>query len=177
MTPKTLFFEHQLSECKNEYENHMSGFNLLDNKAYQVLGFSGLLLGLSVSFLQQETLDFIMQTRHSLLYLIIFSILMLLLSIITGIVSVRIIKIKGVPSHHRSTEEYEDLKPISDDKFDIELYQNFISNKIRRWIISIENIKEANKRKAQKVFLSQLFCSMGLIIFGVIGVIIVLGNL
>ncbi len=172
MSAKEKMYENVLKLCLEEYSDKINIFNSLDSKAQQVIAFSGVLLGFLISFCKKETLEFLNEVNPFSIILCIVSISLLLGAISLSILSMRIIKLIGMPTYEEIKMEYLDLKEINEKDYKADNYYIFINNRIELWESTLKNIFTINKKKAKKVFLAQILCGCGLITLGFIGFII-----
>ena len=172
MSKKEELYENVLKSCEDEYKDKIGAFNQLDVKAQQVAGFSGVLLGVLISFCKKEVLEFLSSISFFCILFSILSIALLLVAISLSIYSMKIIKIIGMPTYEEIEREFNDLCDLNEDEFKVEYYYLFISSKIKMWKETFISISEANDKKAKNVFLSQIMCGSGLILLGFIAIII-----
>lgn len=172
MGTKEKIYENVLKACEEEYKDKISAFNQLDIKAQQVAAFSGVLLGVLISFCKKELLEFLSTISLWCIIFSLISIIFLLISICFSIFSMRIIKIIGMPTYDEIKSKFKDLCELHENEFQDEYYQLFISDKITMWEEAFISISVANEKKAKYVFVSQIMCGSGLIILGLIGIFI-----
>jgi len=177
MKAKKKIFENILKSSEDEYADLISAFDKLDSKAQHITGFSGLILGLFISLFRKDFLVFLKDINDLGVILCLVAVLLFLLSIISSILSIRIMRYTGMPSYEELEIIFNDVSKIKTNNINDDEYLSFLSTKIRMWKDSIFSINSINNKKARTVFIAQLLCGLGLLIFGILGVFVLKSHL
>jgi hypothetical protein len=173
MGVKNKIYDNVLKTCEDEYNDKIAIFNQLDSKAQQIAGFSGVLLGVLISFCKLEMLKFLGDISIWCLMLCLLSVVLLMVAIGFAIFSMKITKVIGRPAFNDIKTEFDDLCRVGDSNLKDEHYLNFISSQIRLWEASFESLFVTNERKAKCVHLAQIICGCGLLLLGLIAIVII----
>jgi len=167
MSIKEKIQEHVLKACEEEYKDKLDVFNHLDIKAQQLAGFAGVLLGVLITFCKRDVLNYLSSISLISIWGYMIAIVLLLISIILSIYSMRLIKIFGMPTFAEFETEIDDLLKLNEADLNEENYLNLVDGKIRTWKRTFISIEDANKKKARFVFTTQIVFATGLFMLGI----------
>ena len=170
MDVKIKLYENVLYACLDEHKDKISTFNQLDAKSQQVAGFSGVLLGVLITFCKIEVLEFLKSISLWSIIFCIFAIILLMSSIALSIYSMKIIRVVGMPTYQEMSKVFSDM--CTQEDFENRDYLDFISSKIELWNETFVSLSDANTKKGKYVLNSQIMCGCGLLFLSVISIIV-----
>lgn len=167
MDIKYTLMNDVITSCENEYNDKIGLFNQLDNKAQQIVGFSGIFLGFLITIIDNEKFIILIQTYKWNIYLFSLLIILLLTAIIICLHTMKITDTDERPTIDKLKREYLNLIKMKSDELTIDNISNILNRKLDYWRITLASIDKVNKNKAKLILYAQLLFGVSIFILGI----------